>query len=189
MHTAAILGQSAGASNASSGGGAFFFIQAGVIVIGMVVHMVLDRHGDRRTKPRLIELALLWVIVGVGAWAIVAGLGHIGPTSNSLAKQIGYRQSMFQWEIGWADIAIGVLGVGCVWRRDGWLDAAVIALAVSYGGDAIGHIMQYSAHNNHAGSNVWAIPSDILQPIAAVLLLILYRRTRAAVPNASADRQ
>ena len=38
--------------------------------------------------------------------------------------------------------------------RDGWLTAAVVVLAVQYGGDAIGHIMQLTAHNNTAPSNV-----------------------------------
>ena len=35
--------------------------------------------------------------------------------------------------------------------------------------------MEYVADDNTAPSNVWAIPSDILQPLIAIALLIAYR--------------
>jgi hypothetical protein len=57
---------------------------------------------------------------------------------------------------------------------------------VQYGGDAIGHIMEYVAHDNTAPSNVWAIPSDILQPIVAIVLLVIYRRQTPAREAAAA---
>ncbi len=159
----------------------FFLAQWIIALIGFVLHVFLDRSPQKRTGHRVIELALLWCMVFFGAWSIVSGLGHIGPTSNALAEQIGYTQSMFQWEVGWADIALGVLGVGCAWksRRDGWLTAAVVALVIMYWGDAIGHVMEIVAHDNYAPSNVWATPSDIIQPLLAVVLLILYRRSAA----------
>lgn len=160
----------------------FFAFTLLTLVVGALLHTFLDRHGDRRTRRRVIELWLLWFVVGGGVWAIIGGLSHIGPTSTQIADSIGYRQSFFQWEVGWADIAVGVLGVGCVWKRDGWLTAAVVALAILYWGDTIGHIMQWSVHDNTAPSNVGAIPSDILQPLVAVILLIAYRRTSAATP-------
>lgn len=161
----------------------FFIAQWAVILIGALVHALLDRHSDRRTARRMIELGLLWVLVAGGVWALVGGLGHIGPNSADIAGQIGYRPSMFQWEVGWADITIGVLGVGCAFRRlrGTWMTAAVVAVTVSYGGDAIGHLMQLVAHDNREPSNVWSLPSDILQPLLAVGLLIAYRRSRPTV--------
>lgn len=148
------------------------------MIIGWLIHVFVDRHPDRRTSHRVIELALLWVLVGGGAWNILGGLGHIGPQSDAVARGIGYTQSMFQWEVGWGDIAVGVLGIACAWRRlrGTWLTAAVVALAISFWGDAIGHIMQLVAHDNHAPNNVWAIPSDILLPLLAIILLVYYRR-------------
>lgn len=34
---------------------------------------------------------------------------------------------MFPWEVGWGDIALGVLGVGCAWKkvRGQWMTAAM----------------------------------------------------------------
>lgn len=168
----------ASTSSQSSGGAGFFVFQSAVIVLGMIVHVLVDRKPNRRTSYRVTELVLIWLMAGTGAWAIIAGLGHIGPTSDQLAEQIGYAQSMFQWEVGWADIGLGVLGVGTIWKRDGWLDAAVVMLFISYGGDAIGHIMEYVAHDNTASANVGAIPTDLLQPLVALGLLIAYRAQR-----------
>jgi hypothetical protein len=157
----------------------FFLTQWILLIIGWLVHFALDRSPYRRSRSRLIELALLWLLVGGGAWAILGALGHIGPYSTRTAAQIGYLPSMFQWEVGWGDMALGVLGIGCAWRRlrGSWLTAAVVVLVIAFGGDAIGHLMQLVAHNNTAPANVWSLPSDIAQPVLAVVLLIAYRHT------------
>jgi len=157
---------------------AFFIIPYVVVLIGWLIHVFVDRVPNRRTGHRVIELLLLWLLVFFGAWAIFGGITHISGMSGELAEQIGYTQSMFQWEVGWADIAFGVLGVGCAFPRlrDNWMTAAVVVLLVGYGGDAIGHIMEYVAHDNTAPDNIWAIPSDLIQPILAAVLLVIYRR-------------
>lgn len=158
----------------------FFLAMWLLLVVGWLVHVAVDGHPDRRTRPRIVELALLWLLVGGGVWAVLGGLGHIGPNSDQVAAQIGYAPSMFQWEVGWGDIAIGVLGIGCAWRRlrGSWTTAAVVALAISFGGDAVGHLMQLVVHGNRAPANAWALPSDVLQPLLAIGLLVAYRRTR-----------
>ena len=173
----------ASANNPTGSGGdaeaiSFFAAQWVILLAGATIHWLLDRrrHGPR--DGRGVELYLLWVLVFGGAWAIYGGIGHISGISDQLAESIGYTQSMFQWEVGWGDIALGVLGVGCAWTalRGHWMTAAVVVLAVQYGGDAIGHIMQWTANDNTAPDNVWAIPSDIAQPLLAIALLLAYRR-------------
>ena len=155
----------------------FFLFPYVICLVGWLVHVVLDRKPDRRTGHRVVELALLWILVFFGAWSIYGGIAHLTGLSGQLATEIGYAPSMFQWEVGWGDIAVGVLGVGCAWRalRDNWMTAAVVVLVISYGGDAIGHVMELVAHDNTAPDNVWAIPGDILQPLLAVVLLVVYR--------------
>ncbi|MEQ7126737.1 DUF6790 family protein [Actinopolymorpha sp. B11F2] len=168
----------------------FFTLTLATLVVGALLHTLLDRDPARRTRRRMVELWLLWFVVGGGVWAIVGGISHIGPTSDQIATSIGYRQSMFQWEVGWADITVGVLGLMCIWKRDSWLTAAVVAVAILYWGDAIGHIMEWVAHDNTAPSNIGAIPSDILQPLVAVILLIAYRALPAGPgvrPHATAQ--
>lgn len=155
---------------------AFFLTPWVITFLGWAIHVRVDRSQYARTSRRVVELLLLWVLVFGGIWSLIGALAHLGPNSAEIAEGIGYAPSMFQWEVGWADVAIGVLGIGCAWRRDGWLTAAVVVLSICYLGDAIGHIMQWTVHDNTATSNVWAIPSDILGPVLAIALLVAYRR-------------
>jgi hypothetical protein len=155
-----------------------FFTASWVItVVGWTIHVFVDGVPSKRSKHRVLELLLLWLLVVTGVFSLLGGLGHISGISGQLAEQIGYAQSMFQWEVGWGDIALAVLLIGCIFPRlrGTWMTAAVVVLAIQYGGDATGHIMEYVAHDNIAPSNVWAIPSDILQPLIAIALLVTYR--------------
>ncbi len=160
-----------------------YFLSSWVIsIMGFLIHLFADRHVDRRTKHRVIELAMLWLLVVTGVFGLLGAYGHVSGMSEELAEQIGYAPSMFQWEVGWGDFALCVLLIALVQRkfRGKWLTAAVVVLTIQYGGDAAGHIMQYVAHDNTAPSNVWAIPSDILQPLIAIALLVAYRKTAPA---------
>jgi hypothetical protein len=95
---------------------------------------------------------------------------------------------MFQWEIGWADIALGVLGVLCLRRgnRGGWTDSTLVALTVAFFGDGIGHVMQLVGHDKVAPDNVWAIPTCFLVPLLSVLFVHLARRHGAYSPRTGA---
>ena len=130
-------------------------------MIVIVVHVLVDRNPQRRTGHRIIELCLLGACLR-GVWRSWPPLAISVRNSGSTAESIGYapRCSSGKWDGGRCD---RVLGIGCAWksRRDGWLTAAVVVLAICYWGDAIGHVMQYVAHDNNATNNVWAIPSDI----------------------------
>lgn len=156
----------------------FFVVQWVALIVGFGVHVLVDRSARRRTASRVIELALLWVVVGSGVFMVLGGVAHIGPGSDAVAASIGFPPSMFQWEIGWADIAFGVLGIACAWpvNRGGWLTATVIGTSISVIGDGIGHIMQLVAHGNTAPDNVLAIPNDFVIPALMLVLLALYRR-------------
>ena len=174
------------ASSTNGMAGYFFLVPWMIILLGATLHVQFDRKPNRRTPRRVIELYLVWLMAFGGAWSIFGALGHLGPNSTDVAADIGYAPSMFQWEVGWGDVVIGVLGLGCVRMRGQWLTAAVVALVFGYGGDAIGHIMQYVEHDNTEPDNVWAIPSDIAQPLLAAVLLVVYRRLGARRDTAPA---
>ncbi len=154
----------------------FFFLFSWVVIAGgALIHLAVEHRRHGLTANRVVELLLVWVLAAGGVFAIIGGLGHIGPNSTEIAEEIGFQQSMFQWELGWNDIAVGVLGLGCIRWRDGWLNAAAVALIISYGGDGIGHVMEYVAHDNDKVNNVWGIPSDLTQVLVVAVLLVLYR--------------
>jgi hypothetical protein len=163
----------------------YFIFQWIVLVLGLSGHLWLDRSPRRRTATRTFELGAVWILAWSGVFNILGGIYHIGPSSDSTARTIGYAQSMFQWEVGWADLAFGVLCVGCVLKRNrgSWLTAAVIGLSIYFYGDGIGHIMQIVSHNNHATDNVWSMPSDFLVPLAATVFTVLYRRRAGLAAN------
>lgn len=161
----------------------FFLAPTLITLIGAAIHIALDRHVERRTSRRVVELILIWWVVSAGVMSAVGGFAHVGPLSAKTAEDIGpaYIPSMFQWEVGWGDIAIGVILFMCIWKRGSFMTAAIIAWTISYWGDAIGHIMQMVAHDNWAPSNVWSTPSDIIGPLLAIILLIAYRRLSRGV--------
>jgi hypothetical protein len=167
--------------NSPAGGNvivSFFAVFWVILVLGFLIHWWADRrrHGPR--PHRALELLLLWVVVFGGLWTILAGLGLIDGDAHRDAISGGYTPSMYAWEVGWADIAIGALGAACARSalRGQWMTAAVTVLAISFSGDAIGHVMAWNAHGDSGSGNVAAIPADLLQAGLAVLLLIIYRR-------------
>jgi hypothetical protein len=157
-----------------------FAFQGATIVVGWLVHILVERARGRLTGYRAAELALLWVVVLGGFWNLFGGLAHISPSPyhEQIADQIGFAQSPFQWEVGWGDIAVGALGMLCFFRRfrGGWMSASVIVLLISFWGDGIGHITQLTQHHNTAPDNIWSMPTDFLQPLIALILLIGVRR-------------
>ncbi|HZU08239.1 MAG TPA: DUF6790 family protein [Chloroflexota bacterium] len=157
----------------------FFVVQWIALLLGAIIHTLVDQRPERRTAPRVVELFLLWLLGGGGLWNILTGLFHISPMSAQIAAGIGYTPSMFQWEVGWADIALGALGFLSLWRRDSFMTAAVTGIAIAFWGFALGHIIAFS-HGNQAESNVWAIPHDILYPAVLIWLLSRYRKQASA---------
>lgn len=112
----------------------FLVVYLVVLLVFPLIHTFADRQPNRRTRFRVIEIWLLWFVGASGALSVLTGLGHIGPNAPSIADGIGFAHSPFQWEVGWADIAIGVIGFMSIWRRDSFMTAAVIALAILYWG-------------------------------------------------------
>lgn len=163
-----------------------FFIATWLLCfVPAVIHIFVDRNPQRRTKGRVLELLFFWQLGGYGALALFGGFGHIGPNHEEIADQIGFAHSPFQWEVGFADLAVGVLLLLAVWKRGDFIIPAILAFAIMYFGDAIGHINEWVQNDNTEPYNTYAIPSDIGQP---VLLIIFYFLVRSARPEALARR-
>jgi uncharacterized protein DUF6790 len=165
-----------------------FLVFAAIALIGASIH--LHRDGRPRTAARTLEIFLVWwMVVAVGIAAIFGAMFHLfdGPDT---AREIGYTNGDggFQTEIGFADLAIGALGVLC-WRcRDGFLLAAVVAVSISYLGDAYGHLHQEAIHDNHDPDNTGLLLwSDFITPLVALALYAAHRRAAAIAAPARAS--
>jgi hypothetical protein len=91
------------------------------------------------------------------------------------AASIGWATSPFQWEVGLANLAYGVLGVtASSFDRDYTL-AAIISFSIYLLGAAAGHVPSMIRDYNFApGKTGYVFWFDILAP---VLLIVLYIAT------------
>jgi hypothetical protein len=130
------------------------------------------------------EQLLRWVLLlSVGVQGVYTFVVHVFFPAYS-AEHIGWAVSPFQFEVGIADLTVGVLGLVAFWSNVSFRLAAVIAAAVWYGGDAIGHVRQMIVANNfapgNAGSWFW---TDVLIPIVLVACMIAVWRQRKVSPQ------
>jgi hypothetical protein len=140
-----------------------------MLVLGVVIAIVRSVHG----RPFFHELLWWTLLFGVGINGVYSGLGHIFLPDYS-AKLIGWEDSPFQFEVGCADLAIGVAGVLSFWGNYGFRFAVAIIAAIFYAGDAIGHVRQMMLENNfatgNAGSWFWI---DVTVPIILMVSAIV----------------
>jgi hypothetical protein len=89
---------------------------------------------------------------------------------------------IFQREVAFADLSLGVLSIFTVVFRDRWLTGAIVAGAGFYGGAALGHLQEMGGGNMNPG-NVWSLPSDLALAILGVVPMVLFRRGLGKLPR------
>ncbi|MGE3953959.1 MAG: DUF6790 family protein [Parachlamydiales bacterium] len=142
------------------------------------VHLILAK---RPYPPgRVWEVYLLSFFFWIGIDCLVSAFGHIYPPQAAyLAEQIGFAPSFFQYEVGIANLAVGVLCLMALGIRDHFWLATVVALSIWYLGDGVGHIIQLTAFDNHAPGNAGApLVLDFLLPAITLLLYLLVKTRR-----------
>jgi hypothetical protein len=139
------------------------------------VHIRLDR--GPRTRERRLEVFLLYLLgIGVGANGIGGFSGHLF-ASDTVAEAIGWPAgNPFQLEVGFANLALGVLGVIAVHRRDGLREATVIAATVFSVGATVVHLMDILETGNLAPGNTVQNVSNLSRPALLIFLLAASRR-------------
>lgn len=123
-----------------------------IAVIGPIVQLLLSKAP--RTKNRVFELFLVWFLfMMVGISSIWAFMGHVF-FANEVAAIIGWPPgSPFQFEVGIANLAFGVLGLLSLKIRENFWVATVIGFSVFYLGAAYGHIINIIETGNMAPGN------------------------------------
>jgi hypothetical protein len=147
-----------------------FFMAA---IAGATIQLAASRQP--RSGERILGVFLLWLFaLPLGLQSLYAAVGHLFMPAQ-VAQSIGWPTSPFQYEIAMANLALGVLGLACLWlRRNFWL-AAALGNAVWLVGDGIGHISQLMAGDT-AGNNAGPVLyTDIIVPLLALTLVLAYR--------------
>ena len=146
-------------------------------VVGASVHLALSpkRRSSGAAIARTYLLYLFFFYVGL--MGVLTAYAHVFRPVETWAS-IGWSTSPYEYEVGMADLTVGVLGVLCLkFRADFWL-ATAIGNAVWLLGDAVGHLRQMTLNNNHASNNSGIfLVTEIIMPIV-ILSLTLYHRSR-----------
>ena len=156
----------------------FVIVFLALALIGAVVHLFVEKRP--RTRERVLEVFLLWLLaVTVGAQGLFAFSGHAF-RANQVAESIGFPPgNPFQFEVACANLAFGVLGILCIWRRGDFWTATALGSAIYLIGAGFGHIKEFIVNDNRAPNNSGPILyTDVLVPIVILALLYAYHRMR-----------
>lgn len=140
--------------------------------------ILIDRTAS--TRERRLEVFLIFLFaLGVAGSGIGGFFGHLF-LSDQVAESIGWSiGSPFQLEMGFANLALGVLGIIAVSRRDGFREATVIAVAIIGVGATVVHIMDIIQTGNLAPGNTIQNVSNLLRPALLIGILVAARRAEA----------
>lgn len=161
------------------------------LVVGLVASAISIARARRPlTTPAVVEKLFFWFIFfSFGAAYVYNGFFHT--VMHEMAAQlIGWADSPFQIELGFASLGLGLVGLIAPWKSFHMRFAAIVPLTVFLWGAAGVHIHSMIAEGNFAPGNAGIIFwTDILVPLAGLVFLWLqYRyetegRSAAPYPN------
>ena len=147
----------------------FPFIGIALLLVAEVVQFA--SHGSDGWQRILVMNSVTYLI---GAQAVGAGIAHMffGPP---IAASIGWAPSPFQWEVGGANLGIGIAGVwASSFGREYWLAVIIMAAAFLWVA-GVGHIREIVRSHNLAVSNAGPILfTDFLVPLWCLVAWLLW---------------
>jgi hypothetical protein len=151
-----------------------FFVVLALVLATVHVAVSPKRRSSGRAVAETYLIYLLFLYVGV--MGLLTAYAHVFRPVQTSAS-IGWTTSPYEYEVGMADLTVGVLGVLCLWLRGNFWLATAIANAVWLLGDAVGHVRQMMVYGNHAENNAGIfLVLEFLTPVVIVLLALYCRR-------------
>lgn len=153
------------------------------IILALVaasIHLAISRPA-RSTRRSITATYLLYLFVFyVGLMGLLAAYGHVFRPIQTSAS-IGWSTSPYEYEVGMADLTMGILGILCIWFRGNFWLATAIGNAVWFLGDAVGHTRQLLLANNHAPNNsgIFLIAEFVVPVLMLALTLYCLSDTHA----------
>lgn len=145
------------------------------LLIGLLIGFLSVAFKPRPLpKGALVEaLFSYFMLFAIGINNLVNFVFHVF-FGDMAAGFIGWAQSPFQAEVGFASLGIGIAGVLSFRAGLPFRAAALIPPVVFSLGAAGGHVYQLiHAHNFSPGNVGLVLPTDILLPLVGLLLLFL----------------
>jgi hypothetical protein len=157
-------------------------------VLGLLASAIsLWRTRPPRTFAVVVEAVFSYFLLfSIGLASLYNAVFHIF-FGKLAASYIGWADSPFQLEVGFASLGLAVVGIMAFKRSFDFRLAAIIGPACFLWGAAAGHIYQMIAAHNFAPGNAGIIfYSDLLVPLAGFILLWLQRRSTAPLDERAA---
>lgn len=122
------------------------------------------------------EIIIRWVaFTSIGLQGLWAAFGHLFK-SKEVAAAIGWETNPFQYEIGAANLGLGVAGMFCLHGSISYILALVIASTIFWFGCVCIHIIDMKRAKNftpgNAGPIVWL---SVINPLIMIVSLLFLR--------------
>jgi len=147
-----------------------------IAVTGASIHLAFSpkRRGSGAAIAGTYLLYLFFLYVGM--MGVLTSYAHVFRPVQTSAS-IGWSTSPYEYEVGMADLTVGVLGILCLkFRGNFWL-ATAIANGVWLWGDAVGHVRQMTLNNDHAANNSGLfLVAEFVVPFVILFLTFFHRR-------------
>lgn len=157
-----------------------------LLVIGFLCSFVdLSLKQKPLHKRQVIESLFSYLLLfGIGLTFLCNFVFHVF-FADMAASVIGWENSPFQYEVGYASLGFAVIGIIAFKQNLSFRAAAVIGPSIFLWGAAGGHIYQMITAHNYAPGNAGVIFwTDIILPIIAfVLLYQQYKQEKVVLPN------
>lgn len=165
--------------------GNYFFT---TFVLGLIVAMVSIAKKSKPVSKNVKVEAFFsnYILYVIGICNLINFVFHVF-LGDTAAEFIGWAQSPFQAEVGFASLGMGIAGIIAYKASLPFRFAAVIPPSIFCLGAAVGHIKQVIVADNFSSGNVGILlPSVIIIPIVGfVLVWLSYKNPK---PGASDNK-
>jgi hypothetical protein len=145
------------------------FLAVGAICSALAIY----RHRHELSKALVIELIFKYYCFWAqGICWSYNGVIHV-VFHKMAAGFIGWADSPFQQEVGFASLGMGLIGLVAIKRNFGLRLGLVISTATFLWGAAAGHIYQIITTDNHAeGNSGVMLYTGLFMPVLSIVLLL-----------------
>ena len=152
-----------------------------MIVLGILLAALsIYRSDSPRNRELVTDRLLAYLLLCAAGFTGVHGFIMHTFFSDFTAHFIGWQSNPFQFEVGMANLAVGILGILAFRAGRGFRSATVIATSIFLLGAWVGHIVQMVTQHNFAPGNAGSIfYTDLIIPVLLLTLLLLRYRSQA----------
>jgi hypothetical protein len=148
-----------------------------LLVLGVVAALASLVRAPKLTAPRVVEALLFYFLMFSIGFSYLYNFVLHTFFGAMAARFIGWSDSPFQAEVGFASLGFAVVGFLACWRSFDMRLAAIVGPALFLWGAAAGHIYQIVHAGNLAPGNAGVILyTDVLIPMFGFVLLWLQHR-------------